>query len=123
MRRVLSTLALLSISGALAAPAWGAAPAAGAPSDAANRGLYVALRVCAACHAVGPLGTGPDKLAPAFATIRLHHDAPTLRRRLREISSVGHHEMPPIAMTVQEQDDVAAYIEAAPAPAADAVRR
>jgi cytochrome c len=123
MRRLLSTLALLSIGGGLAVPAWGATPVAGAPSDAASRGLYVALRVCAACHAVGPLGTGPDTLAPAFATIRLHHDAPTLRRRLQEISTVGHHEMPAIVMTAQEQEDVAAYIEAAAAPAAEAVRR
>ena len=108
MSRVLAAIAAFSIGAGFPAAAAPAGPYAQA--DSANRGLYVALRVCAACHAVGPLGDGPDDEAPRFATIGRRHDAASLRRRLREISVAGHQDMPPIPLTAREIEDVATYI-------------
>jgi len=114
MRRILTMLVALGMGGAAVA-----APRPDTDGGSASRGLYVALRVCAACHAVGTLGAGPDSEAPPFATIRLRHDKAGLRRRLGEISTSGHRDMPPIPMTPREIEDVASYIETvAPTPAA-----
>jgi mono/diheme cytochrome c family protein len=122
MRRVLAAIAVLSAGVAVSAAA--APPAPYAREDSANRGLYVALRVCAACHAVGPLGEGPDGEAPRFATIGRRHDAASLRRRLGEISVSGHQDMPPIPLTAREIEDVATYIQSvAAAPAAKPATR
>src|SRR5471032_2427183 len=56
--------------------ALGASPQTTPPSaDAASRGLYVALRVCSACHKVAFPGVGPDSAAPSFAAIHARHDA------------------------------------------------
>jgi len=111
-----------ALLGMLTALSLGGAANAGPPADTrvapATRGLFVALRVCAACHAVGPLGAGPDREAPSFVTIRLRHDPASLRRRLAEISTSGHQQMPPIPLTAREIEDVASYIETVlPAPA------
>jgi mono/diheme cytochrome c family protein len=90
-----------------------------ASADSASRGLYVALRVCAACHKVAYPGVGPDSAAPSFAVIRQRHDGADLRRLVEQISRTGHQAMPPIPMSRQEIEDVADYIGAvAPAPAA-----
>src|SRR5471032_3010799 len=101
--------------------ALGASPQTTPPSaDAASRGLYVALRVCSACHKVAFPGVGPDSAAPSFAAIHARHDAEGLHSLLVEISSAGHQEMPPIPMSPAEIEDVAAYIATVP-PAPPAV--
>lgn len=119
MWRVLGMVAVLS-AGAPTSPPAASAPAAS--TDAASRGLYVALRVCAACHKVAYPGAGPDSGAPSFAAIHSRHDPAELHRLLVEISRQGHHAMPPIPMSRQEIEDVAAYIAAvAPAPVGKSV--
>jgi mono/diheme cytochrome c family protein len=100
---------------AASGPARAATPAQ-PNADAAMRGLYVALRVCAACHAVDTFGKGPDGEAPSFAVIRLRHNRASLRRRLQEIAAVGHQQMPAIPLTRSEIEDVASYIETVGAP-------
>lgn len=114
MWRVMAMIAVLCTS--LAAPATGRASKPLTDDDSVTRGLYVALRICAACHAVGPLGAGPDSEAPAFGTIRSRHDPAGLARLLTSISAAGHKEIPPISMSPQEIRDVAAYIESVPPP-------
>jgi mono/diheme cytochrome c family protein len=114
MRYLLSLMALMSVAGAALA-----APDPNGQVAPATRGLFVALRKCAACHAVGPLGAGPDAEAPPFGAIRLRHDSVTLRQRLGEISVSGHQNMPPIRLSAKEIEDVASYIETV-APAAPA---
>ncbi|HEX2817491.1 MAG TPA: cytochrome c [Phenylobacterium sp.] len=113
MWRILGAIAALS-AGAQTAPSPAASP------DPASRGLYVALRVCSACHKVAFPGVGPDSAAPSFAAIHARHDAEGLHSLLVEISSAGHQEMPPIPMSPAEIEDVAAYIATVP-PAPPAV--
>ncbi len=92
--------------------------------DSATHGLYVALRVCSACHKVALPGTGPDRIAPSFAVIHARHDAKGLYQLLQQISTDGHREMPPMPMSAQEIEDVAAYIATVPpSPPAVAPRR
>lgn len=107
MWKVLGVIAVLSAG----APA---SPPPTASADAASHGLYVALRVCSACHKVAMPGAGPDVIAPSFAVIHARHDAEDLRRLLQQISTEGHRDMPPIPMSAQEADDVAAYIATVP---------
>ena len=85
-------------------------PLTASSRDAATRGLYVALAVCAACHKVALPGAGPDAIAPSFAVIHARYTAADLHRLLQEISADGHREMPPIHMSADEIEDVAAYI-------------
>lgn len=106
MRQILLMLLALSLGG----PAM-AAPGRDSQNDSATRGLFVALRVCSACHAVATLGAGPDNEAPPFAMIRMRHNPGSLRRRLGEISTSGHGDMPPIPLTPKQIEDVANYIE------------
>ena len=82
-----------------------------APLASVDRGRFFVLRSCAGCHSVGELGASPNNHAPPFSTVRMRFDEPGLRRRLAEISSWGHVEMPPVAMTPDEIRDIAAYIE------------
>jgi len=87
------------------------AAAAATPHGSADRGLYVALRVCAACHAVSAYGLSPDVNAPSFAAIRQHPSHRPLAPHLEVILEAGHGDMPPISLSPREIADVAAYIE------------
>lgn len=116
MWQVLGAIAVLS-AGAQALPAQTD------QADAANRGLYVALRVCSACHKVAYPGVGPDRAAPSFASIHARYDPEGLRRRLEDISRVGHREMPAIPMSSREIDDVVAYIATVPPESSAAAPR
>ena len=119
MRRVLMSLLLLS--------ATGCATSGHAPNDSklpdvsADRGRFYALRSCAGCHAVGALGQSPNGSAPTFGAIRLRYNALSLPRRPAEISKNGHYEMPPIYMTPDEIQDIAAYVESVDGPAGSVV--
>jgi len=69
VRRILVALGLFSpLAGCVAAEA--PQTYMTARNEATDRGLYVALRSCAGCHAVGSLGSSPSSRAPSFATIR-----------------------------------------------------
>jgi mono/diheme cytochrome c family protein len=116
MWQVLGAIAVLS-AGAQTSPA---------PTDAgdsASRGLYVALRVCSACHKVAFPGVGPDLAAPSFASIHARYDPDGLRRMLADISRTGHRMMPPIPLSSREIEDVAAYIATVPPESSAAIPR
>jgi len=67
MRRLLMTATAVLALGAAGLSA--AAPRPDPQGDSATRGLYVALRVCAACHAVAARGSGADDEAPTEARL------------------------------------------------------
>jgi len=119
MRRTFIILGLAALLGGCATTA--AAPATG---SAVDRGLFVALRACAGCHAVGGTDRSPNGIAPPFSYIRMRYDEAALQRLLADISRNGHYEMPPIYMTDDEIRDVTAYIQTVePAAAPDATTR
>lgn len=112
MRRALLILALVSpVVGCATSSRPLPSTVASAPSASANRGLFLALHTCAACHAVGSRGASPDGVAPTFPVIRLRYNEISLERRLVSISKNGHVEMPPISMSAEEIRDIIAYIE------------
>ncbi len=85
-----------------------------APPTPASRGHAVAVRACAACHAVEPGGTSRSAKAPAFGSLEMRHTAP-LDNRVAELTRVGHYAMPPISLSSEEVRDLVAYIESLPA--------
>lgn len=116
MRRTFIILGLTGLLGGCATT--GADPAMG---SAVDRGLFVALRACAGCHAVGGTDRSPNGIAPPFSVLRMQYDDAALQTRLADISRNGHQEMPPIYMTDDEIRDVTAYIQTVePAGARDA---
>jgi len=80
-----------------------------AAPTAAERGHEVAMRLCAACHAVEPGGVSSRPRAVAFASREMQHMA-GLKGRVAALTRQGHYGMPPIALDVQQAEDVAAYI-------------
>ena len=117
MRRIVISLALLAAAGGCATAA-SPPPARSTATASSDRGRFFVLRSCAGCHAVGPLGSNPNNAAPSFGAVRLRYNAPSLQRRLNEISRNGHIEMPPIYMSDDEIGDIVAYIETVEPPAA-----
>ena len=80
-----------------------------APPSAAVLGHEVAVRACAACHAVEPGGTSRNARAPAFGSLEMRHTA-GLENRVAELTRRGHYEMPPLKLTPDEVRELVAYI-------------
>lgn len=70
-----------------------AAPS-GAQSALIERGQAIAERLCARCHAIGPVGESPVKLAPAFRSLPLRYPVDHLAEALAEGIVTGHPAMP-----------------------------
>lgn len=77
----------------------------------ADQGRLLAQRACAGCHGISPTARSPDKRAPNFDDIRVGYAQGDLRAALASISANGHVQMPPIYMTPDEIELLAAYIE------------
>lgn len=75
----------------------------------AERGHAVALRLCAACHAVEPGGVSPRPRAVGFASREMQHMA-GLEGRVAALTRQGHYGMPPVALSAGQADDIVAYI-------------
>lgn len=107
MRRVL----ILAVSAAVAACA--SLPSAKGPpafNPAADRGLAFAERRCAGCHMVGLDETSATD-GPRFRDLRMRYNSISLAKRFAEVSQHGTGEMPPVAFTPSEADDLIAYFE------------
>jgi len=76
-----------------------------------ERGLVIAQRECASCHAIGPTGDSPTPMSPPFRALASDFSGPTLEARLLVISDLGHQEMRPAGLDAAEVRDLAAYIE------------
>jgi len=76
----------------------------------AQRGHLVAVRRCAACHAIEPGGVSPRARAPGFATVEMQHTA-GLEGRLQDLTQHGHYDMPPVPLQPGEVADLLAYIQ------------
>jgi mono/diheme cytochrome c family protein len=91
------------------------AAAAERPSDpSVERGRDIAARQCAECHALRHGRDSPDGDAPTFPVLRLRYNELSLERRLAGIPWGDHAGMPPIGLTRQDRQDLAAFIESLP---------
>lgn len=111
MRRLIVP-ALLMLTGCAQAPL---APAASQTASVAeSRGQGLAVRDCAACHAILAGQQSPNASAPGFATIRLRHNELSLERLLTTIAHDGHFEMPRRPLSANDIEDLVAFIETPP---------
>ncbi len=116
MRRAFLALGLFAVVGGCATAAEPPTVSRSLATASSDRGLFLVLRSCAGCHAVGPLGESPTVAAPTFGELRLRYNPLSLERRLRDISKNGHMEMPPVRLADDEIEDIVAYIETAAIP-------
>jgi len=106
--KMLAVAMVVTLTGALG----GCTSTKGAPATAtaSMRGLEVARRHCAACHAVEPAGgTSPRDRAPSFASVEMRHTA-ALEDRVENLTRRGHYGMPPVPLRDDQVLDVVAYI-------------
>lgn len=113
MRSNLNALAALALATVtLGACATTEPTAATSPDDpAAERGRWVAARVCGGCHAVGLYGASPNLASPPLRDLCSRYNVLSLEDRLADIARGGHYEMPPVELSRDEIADLAAYME------------
>jgi cytochrome c len=97
---------LLAVAVTLASPAF-------AGGDRA-RGLKIAQRNCAPCHAVGRAGESVNRKSPPFRTLAQRYPLGDLEESLGEGIMVGHEgaEMPTFAFSPAQIADLMAYLGA-----------
>ena len=88
-----------------------------ASGAAADRGLALANRNCAGCHAVGQDGASPLAAAPPFRQVSTQFDQTALAEHLREIAATGYYKMPAGRLRQDEVEDLTAYINGLETPA------
>ena len=97
---------LIACALTLATPAF----AKGSPA----RGLKIAERNCAPCHAVGRTGTSVNPKSPPFRTLAQRYPLGDLEESLGEGIMVGHEgpEMPVFEFSTEQIADLMAYLGA-----------
>ncbi len=97
---------LLAVAVVLASPAF-------AKGDRA-RGLKIAQRNCAACHAVGRAGESANPKSPPFRTLAQRYPLRELEEALGEGIMVGHEgpEMPAFEFSPGQIADLMGYLGA-----------
>ena len=77
----------------------------------AQRGRTFAQANCAQCHAVGPIGESPLRIAPPFRTLHERYPVETLAEALAEGIVTGHPSMPEFRLDVAQINDLIAYLK------------
>jgi cytochrome c len=75
-----------------------------------ERGLAIAKRECARCHAVTGEGQSPDRKAPPFRELSTKYPVEHLAESLAEGIVVGHGDMPEFIFEPPDIDALLAYI-------------
>ncbi|HWE19544.1 MAG TPA: cytochrome c [Hyphomicrobiaceae bacterium] len=100
-----------------------AAPAV-AQSALIKRGQTIAERLCARCHAIGPVGESPMNLAPPFRSLPLRYPVDHLAEALAEGIVTGHPAMPEFKFSPDEIDELLTFIDSlAPRSERDGTRK
>lgn len=107
MRRLTLFLAATTLSACAGLPS---APTQARFDPAAERGLAFAERRCAGCHMVGLDETAATS-GPRFRDLKVRYNTLSLSRRFAQISQHGTGEMPPVAFTSAEAEDLIAYFD------------
>lgn len=108
-------MAVRSIMGGAVLALLGSAALAASPapeSSAASRGLALAQRNCAGCHAIGGGGTSPNAKAPTFRSLHMRYPAETLDEAFRGGLLYRHPAMPQFRLLPSEVADLTAYFHA-----------
>jgi cytochrome c len=87
------------------------APPAGALEPREQRGYRFALTNCAQCHAIGPVGESPLKIAPPFRTLHERYPIDDLAEAFAEGIVTGHPSMPQFKLDGAQIDDLLAYLK------------
>jgi len=105
----MNDMALRGLLVTACALALGACATGAARKEAESPGHRLAMRHCAACHAIAPGDTGQRGRAPAFASAEMRHTA-GLDGRVAALTRLGHYGMPPIPLRADEVSDLVNYI-------------
>ena len=101
---------LIAVVALVAAADVASAAAPTGSAGAVQRGLRLAERNCAVCHAIGARGASPNKAAPPFPTLHRRYPAETLDEAFRKGLLSGHPAMPEFRFRPDELTDLTAYL-------------
>jgi cytochrome c len=76
-----------------------------------QRGRTFAQANCAQCHAVGPIGESPLRIAPPFRTLHQRYPVESLAEALAEGIVTGHPSMPEFRLDAAQIGDLIAYLK------------
>jgi mono/diheme cytochrome c family protein len=76
-----------------------------------ERGGEIAVTRCGVCHATGPAGDSPHRIARPFRELHKDYPVEMLSRALRTGIVSGHDEMPMFEFSRQDIDALLAYID------------
>jgi mono/diheme cytochrome c family protein len=76
-----------------------------------QRGRTFAQTNCASCHAIGPAGESPLRIAPPFRTLHLRYPVEDLAESLAEGIMTGHRAMPQFQLDSAQIADLIAYLK------------
>ena len=74
-------------------------------------GRAMAQKLCARCHAIGPVGDSPLAEAPPFRTFSSKYPIDSLAEAFAEGIVVGHPDMPEFKFEPDEIDALLAYLD------------
>ncbi|MFZ4121632.1 MAG: c-type cytochrome [Caulobacterales bacterium] len=74
-------------------------------------GADLAQRLCASCHAIGPVGESPFEQAPAFRRLGERYPPGSLAEAFAEGIYVRHPAMPAFELDSDQIDNLIAYME------------
>ena len=94
-----------------AAAVLGAAVLDSASADDAPAGRAMAQKLCARCHAIGPIGDSPLADAPPFRILSSKYPIDSLAEAFAEGIVVGHPDMPEFKFEPDEIDAMLAYLD------------
>jgi mono/diheme cytochrome c family protein len=66
---------------------------------------------CASCHAIGPTGDSPLRIAPPFRALHLRYPVEDLAESLAEGITTAHAAMPQFQLDAAQIADLIAYLK------------
>lgn len=82
-----------------------------AAAEDVSAGRAMAQKLCARCHAIGPVGDSPLVDAPPFRTFSSKYPIDSLAEAFAEGIVVGHPDMPEFKFEPDEIDALLAYLD------------
>ncbi|MGI9412233.1 MAG: c-type cytochrome [Hyphomicrobiales bacterium] len=89
----------------------GFAATGGASAGDASAGRAMAQKLCARCHAIGPVGDSPVPEAPPLRTLSAKYPIDSLAEAFAEGIVVGHPSMPEFKFEPDAIDALLAYLD------------